>query len=381
MLDVIGRNNHFGLLPVLRNMRTIPEMLASFIVPLDIALIPNFSLFKTVTGLLILILTGVLFFKSKTRSKGELLFCLGWFLLFLLPTMLYKHERIDYLQHRFFLPLVGILLFLLFSVPANWIKKGNKIITIILVVILIGLSTSTFIKSRAFSDPMKFYSSAIKQNPASYFAYNNRGFILSKQRSYSKAIEEFTNAIQLKPDYAQAYYNRGNALSFKGLNDNAISDYSKAIAMEPNYTDAYTNRAAVYLSLGQVDKALVDCTKSIELKPDNAMAYYNRGTIFLDHGSYDKAIDDCSKAIEIKPDYAMAYYIRGESYKSKGLDDQAIFDYSKALSIKHDIADAYNSRGLVYMKRGLNRQACQDFRTAGELGLKAATENYSKFCK
>jgi tetratricopeptide (TPR) repeat protein len=380
-MNSLGGNESIGLLPVLRNLRTIPESLASFFIPIDIDVIPSFTLLKTLSGILIIVLIGVLFFKTRTRSRMEMLFCFSWFLLLLLPTMLYKHGRIDYLQHRFFLPQIGILLFILFSLPDKWSNKISGTNLFVLIVIFSALSSFTFIKSRSYSDPLTFYSSAIEQNQRSCFAYNNRGFINSKKGDNTKAIEDYTHAIELNPDFAQAYYNRGNTYYSKGLLDKSTSDYTRAIELEPKYVDAYTNRAAVFLKMGLYDKAIDDCSKAVELNPKNAMSYCNRGALYLDKGLPERAIIDCSKAIELKPNYAMAFSIRGDSYKLRGIYDQALADYSNALALQPNMADVYNNRGIVYFAKGLKDNACQDFKRAARLGFKEAQENLLKFCK
>jgi tetratricopeptide (TPR) repeat protein len=381
IMGSIGHSDNVGFVPFLRNLQTIPESLASFFIPFDIDPIPGFSLFKTLTGLGIIVLIGVLFFKNKERSKTEKIFCFLWFLLLLLPTMLYKHNRIDYLNHRFFLPLIGMLLFVLFIFPVNWVKNGSKENTWLIAAVFIGLSSFTFAKTRAYSNPMTFYNSAISRNSDSDLAYNNRGFIYFTQGLYDKAMNDFTKAIHLKPDYAQAYYNRGAVYFTQGLYDKALEDYTKAIEIMPDYAYAYNNRGAVYLNKGLYDKAIKDCTKAIHLKPDYAPAYYNRGIIYLNLGFYDKALEDCTKAIHLKPDYAQAYYDRGNLYKSQGLNNKAIDDYTRAIEIIPDYAYAYNNRGAVFFNQGLYDKSCQDFRKAEELGLKEAKDNVMKFCK
>lgn len=370
----------FGLLPILRNIQTIPESLSSFFIPVDIDLIPCFSLFKTFTGILIILLIGIFYFKNKTGSKKEKIFWMVWFILLLLPTMFYKHQRIDYLQHRFFLPLIGILCFLLFSLPENWIRKGNIKNSWIIIVIILLFSSVTIVQSRSFSDPMTYYDAAIKQNTASSFIYNNRGFMLAEQGNYPKAIEDYNNAIQLKPDFAQAYYNRGLAYFFQHSFDKAVVDFTSALHLEPGYVDAYNNRGIAFINQGLLDKALADFTKAIEIKPDNAMTFSNRGAILLDKGLYDMAIEDCTKAIELQPTSAIAYSIRGESYQSKGIFDRAISDYSQAIAIKPTMADVYNHRGLVYLNVGLTDNACKDFKMAAKLGHSGAKVNLDKFC-
>jgi hypothetical protein len=121
----ISNQTDVGLMPLISNLQAIPESLVNFFSAFDIALIPSFSLFKTLAGLGIIILIIIVFFIGKERTKKEKAFCLSWFLLLMLPAMLLKEEYITYLSHRLFLPLIGILLFVLFSLPTKWLTEEN----------------------------------------------------------------------------------------------------------------------------------------------------------------------------------------------------------------------------------------------------------------
>jgi lipoprotein NlpI len=333
MLGVLGRNNEVGLTPIIRNLRTIPESLTNLFLPYDIAPVPGFTFFKTLLGLVIITFLGVLFFKNKTSPKKEKIFFLLWFVLLLLPTMLYKSDVIDYLHHRFFLPQVGILLFVLAVLPETWYKKEDVKKPWIMVVILLVLSTVTVVKARSYTDQMTFYNAVISQNPDCAFAYNNRGNFYNAQGLYDIAITDFTNAIGLKPDYDAAYYGRGFTYNCQGLPEKAISDYTKAIQCNPNYIEAYNNRGIIYSDQKLYNNAIKDYTKAIELKPDFAQPYNNRGYAYSLQGLYEKAIKDYTKAIELNPDNMEAYYNRGDIYKSQGLTDMANQDYNKAEEI------------------------------------------------
>jgi protein O-mannosyl-transferase len=380
VLDAIFQNNNIGLKPFLQNLRTIPESISCLFIPLNIKPIPDFSLFKLISGLGFIILLCILFIKNQKRSGKLLLFYLLWYLLLVFPTMLYKNSKIDYLNHRFFLPQTGILLFVLSVIPDKWTKSGKTRNVWLLGVMVVALSVLTFYNSRSYKDPLTFYDSAVRENSNSALAYNNRGFIYYSKGFYDKAIYDYTKAIDLKTDYAQAYYNRGAAYLNMKLYDKAARDYTRAIELVPGYVYAYNNRAAVYMSQGRFDNAIEDCSKAIQLKPDYAPSYYNRGILYSNLKLDAKAMEDYSKAIVLKPDYAEVYCDRGNLYKTMGALDKAIADYSKAIEIIPGFAAAYNNRGTVYFSRGWHDRACEDFKKAAALNLSEAVENSRKYC-
>jgi len=240
------------------NLRTLPESLASFLIPFGIDPLPGYSIIKTIIGLIIIVLIIAVFIRSVERPRKEKIFCISWFLLFSAPTMIFKNMTIDYLNHRFFLPLMGILLFVLFIIPKRWFENGDFKRPWVLVAILLFLSFFTFWNSRSYADPITFYNSAISKNPDSVVAYNNRGAVYHNQGLLDKAINDYTKAIELKQDYAIAYKGRGNAYFKKRMYNDAIADYTKVIDLKEGDADTFNNRGASYANQGLYDKACPD---------------------------------------------------------------------------------------------------------------------------
>ncbi|HNW98060.1 MAG TPA: tetratricopeptide repeat protein [Bacteroidales bacterium] len=336
-----------GFPAFVQSIQTIPESLAIFFIPINITAFPVFSFLKTILGLIIIALLILVFIKNKEKSNKEKIFCFAWFLLLILPTMFFKNIQIDYLNHRFFLSHIGILLFMLFAVPEKWFDKGDIKKPWLLIVIIAFLSFMTIIKSRNYHDPLTFYNAATENSESSIAFYNKGNIIKIYKGDLQDAINSYTKAIEIKPDYAEAYNNRGNAYFQQKLYDKAMNDYVKAIELKPDYTEAY----------------------------------YDRGNIYLNQGEYDKAIADYNKTIEIDPGYARAYNNRGYVYSLQKIYVKAIIDYTKAIENKPDYAKAYNNRGDAYYRQGLNDKACTDYKKADELGDKAAKANMEKCCK
>lgn len=415
VFGVLSKGDDVGILSILRNLQTIPESLVNFFIPFDIDLIPSFSLLKTIIGIVLLLLIAMLFKNNKERSAKEKLFGLAWFILLLLPTMLFKHNLIDYLHHRFFLPMIGVLLFLLFIIPAKWMIKENIKNPWILLVVFIILSLTSYVKTRPYSDPLNYYSTAVAQNPNSVFArynlgvvtnneghlndalvcftktielkpnyaeaYNNRGLLYQKLGNLEGAISDFSKVLEIKPDFAQVYFNRAFVYSQKNSSEEAISDYTKAIELNPNYVKAYNNRGNIYNNQKNYDKAMSDFSKAIEIDPFYAESYNNLGTIYQNRGNYTTAIAKYSKAIELKPDYTDAYLNRGNIYHFQKEYEKAIADFSNIIFLKPDLAIIYNLRGNAYLNLKLSDKACADFKKAGELGLKEGKDNATTFCR
>jgi tetratricopeptide (TPR) repeat protein len=359
--------NEIRILPIISNIQTVPESLVMFFFPFDIKQIPSFSLFKTLIGLVIMLIIIILFFKNKERTRSEKLFCLSWFLSLLLPTLLYKNEYIDYLSHRFFLPMVGILLFVLFVLPKKWFEKVNFKGSWLIMAVLIILSSATFVKARSYSDPITFWNTSISQSPKNVINYINRGNVKNKRNDFQGAVSDYTKAIALNPNFALAYYNRGNAYNKKGDLAEAIKDYNKAIKLNPNDANVYYNRGNVYRTKADLADAIKDYDKAIALNPNFAEAYNNRGNVYYNEGDLEMAIKYFDKAIEQNPNYTVAYNNLGMAYNEMGSPGKAVKNYDKAIELEPNYAEAHFNRGNALANMGLQEMAIKDYDIVIEL--------------
>jgi tetratricopeptide (TPR) repeat protein len=322
------RPDTIGLMPFISNLRTIPESLAEFILPLYIAPIPAFSMLNTAIGIAIMGIITALLFANSGRARKEKFFCLSWFLLFAMPTMLYRNEFYDFLNHRFFLPLIGILLFIILLVPRKPLEKHDVRITWFMVAAVVVLAFTTAVMCRAYENPLTFYDSVISHNPNNALMYNNRGNARLAAGDVSGAIDDLTRALQLNPNMAVAYYNRGNAYDAMGGLAEAIKDYDKFIELNPQEAGGYVNRGNAYDTGGDHEKAIKDFDRAIELDAHDVYAYNSRGLAYDELGEHEKAIKDYDIAIKLNPNFAAAYCNRGIAYQARNMLPEARQDFS-----------------------------------------------------
>lgn len=324
----------FGVKAFILNIRVIPEALSKFLIPLDLDPVPSFSLFNTVVGILLIVVLLVVLVKGWSKESGrKKLFGLAWFLILLLPTMLFKQTHIDYLDHRFFIPLIGIVLFLLFSIPEKWFKKGNIRNSWSLVVIFLLLCIYTFNHSKAYANPTIYWDTAIKQNDNSPFAYNNRGYIRMRAGDFPGALEDYNHSIALSHDYYMSLSDRGWVKSKMGDNSGALNDLNKALAINDRHDVSYYRRGVVYLNTGNTEQAISDFNHLLTILPDNPQAYNYLGLAYIRLGNFQEAIKNLNRAIEIDPNFIEAYSYRAIAKYSLKDFTGAIKDCNLALRI------------------------------------------------
>ncbi len=345
--DFTNRTDVFGLNAILPNLRTIPESLFMFLFPFDIPVIPGFSVVKTIIGTSIIVLLLILTFVNKQRPKKDTVFGILWFLLLIIPTLLFKHVLIDYLNHRFFLPLVGILLIILFILPNELTqKKNNKVLWSMLGIFLL-FSIITINNSHAYANLSAFYSAAISKNPRSALSYNNRGHDRIKKNEFRSAIEDFDNAIKININYEMAYNNRGYAKSNLGDTLGAMQDFNSAINIKNDFAEPYFNRGNLNMNLRKYKNAVEDFSNYIALRPNSAEVYNLRGTALGSAGNFQDAITSFNRAIEIKPDYMEAYGNRSIVLYTLKDFKGALKDCEKVLALNPGNANATSLKTMI----------------------------------
>ncbi|HOY39876.1 MAG TPA: tetratricopeptide repeat protein [Bacteroidales bacterium] len=371
--QVANLEEKFGLTALLYNLRLFPESLAKFAFPFDSAPIPQFSIPMFIAGIVMIAAIVYFLFKSKGKKKYINLFYLGWFIIIMLPPALFRHPYIDYLDHRFIFPFIGIMMFILTAVTDGRTQRSSPLFKAIPFMLIIAFACMSFIKTLPYSDPQSFYDSAVSKNPKSALAYNNRGFCVKlKNNDYDGAIQDFTAAISINPKYADVYGNRGFAYDQMKMYNLAVADFSAAIQLNPSKSLFYYDRGISYFNMHRYDSAVADLTKAIELSPQIAEYYYNRGIAYVNFDSAYKAITDFTKAIELKPDYKDAYLKRGSCYNSASDYVKAISDFNKVIQTDPGNADAYNNRAKAFVNSGKVEQGIGDYTKAIQLKPESA---------
>jgi len=302
-------NDVLGLTAIVANIRTIPESLALLFIPI-VAPIPQFTVFKTLSGMVFLGGIVILAFINKTTLKKEKLFYITWFCLFMLPPLLFKGGLIDYLCHRFMLPLIGILTLLLSMVPKQWLEHKLFKTPLIPIAVCLLLAGFSFNQSEAYGNPMGYYTAAVNQNNHSALAYHNRGKLKMNNGNFMDAVADLQEAINLCPKYTEAFSDKGSSLYHLGNMQGAIDDYSKAITLNPNSEGVFYNRGAAYFNLADFKDAIADFTKAIAIRPNDADAYNYRGAALGATGNYLQAMVNFDIAIKYNPQFADAYFNR-----------------------------------------------------------------------
>lgn len=126
------------------------------------------------------------------------------------------------------------------------------------------------------------FSEAIKLNPRSASAWNNRAVARVHMGDLSGAVRDYNRAIELAPSDPEIYFNRGNALVAAGQYPAAIADFDRAVHLAPSYARAVFNRGTAYAFAQRPDAAQQDWRAAIQLEGDPYVKAAMRRSASLD---------------------------------------------------------------------------------------------------
>jgi len=266
-------------------------------------------------------------------------------------------------EHRMYLPSVGVFLAIgaagvfiarKLKEKKREIKKG---IAAGFTVIVLLLTTVTFVRNRTWGDEITLWQDVVRKSPGKARTYNNLGNAYLDEGRMNDAIEEYKIALRLRPDYPAAHYNLGNVYKKRGRMNDAIQEYKTALKLAPNYAEAHNNLGNVYHKLGRMNDAIQEYKTALRLKPNLASAHHNLEIVYAELNSMYEALQAYQNALKLKPDDADTRYNLGNIYFDLGQLEKARKEYQLALRLNPNLNGARNKLKIIaeYLKKTENR--------------------------
>ena len=251
-------------------------------------------------------------------------------------------DSYEYLLHRAYLPIIGLIISLLVVLPDKWMNLNNRNTLLSLFLLFLVLSVSSVLLSRKYKDPPTFWNAAIDSNPNQAWFYHFLGRYYFKQKDY-KEFEDYTRkAILLKEDPRFLYHMGLIYFLEKKQYDTAFMYFNRARAMGFNETEANKHyfdlcimSASNFFVKGEYNKAIERCQIGINLMPTNAVAAYNMGLYLVYAGEIKRASSWWRRSLFLDPELKQAY--------------RSLYLFYLKNNTMHDSVDYY---AREYQKRG-----------------------------
>ncbi len=418
IITTLPSSDIFGIAPLIKNIPAIPATFGKLFIPYHLSTLPLFDYISITLGILLLLVTAYLLFKSKRQQRTWILFGFLWFLAFTIIPLFYRQADADfyvsYFEHRTYLPVIGIVIAAAFILNDSLSKLNQQLLKYGFLCLAIIFSMVSFLNSSNYENSLSFYSKAIDINPElNAAAYSGRANVFIYQGDLIRAMEDYNSSLEIHEE-ALTYYNRGLLQSAFNNHELAEEDLTKSIALDSTNAMAFYLRSVerlqrknalgaledldktgdlknladvifiargnAYSSLHDSIKALSNFSKAIEINNRNDEAYYRRGLSRFAFRDVAGAMEDYKKAIEINPAKTEAYISIGQSYGFLHQFDSATIYFNKTLEILPNSPQAYFGRGLAKKEMKDLKGACEDLNKAASLGNGTAKKLLDEFC-
>lgn len=278
---------------VTNNLGAVILYFGKIFLPFNLSVLPTLVDSKLYFGIISLLLFVVVSIIWKPKNIRVYLLGLGLYLAFLLPGFIRPNNFYapDFLEHRLYLPMIGILITLSQLGTKAWTPDPSNsagrqvrgdIIKYGMTILILILATINIIHSRVFSNQLKFWQNAVAHSPSHPLAHKNYGAMLYFEEKYDEAEKEYLEALRLSPTEAMVNNNLGLIYFMRADSGKAEEYFKKELELYPNYDNAHANLAMVYYQKGDSDAAEEEWLTTIKINPDhketlkNLAIYYSQ---------------------------------------------------------------------------------------------------------
>jgi tetratricopeptide (TPR) repeat protein len=347
-LSAAGRTG--GDIPIREGLKYAGKGFLSYtgkvVLPFNLSLVPDHLDVNVFPGLVAIAVLVLVFWRLRSVRPQGLFLGLLWYVLFLIPAL----PNETFLEHRLYVPLMGLLFALGGIKPLADLRLGDRKPTLTLAVLVALLIFINIGHAAGFNDRETAWSRAVKVSPNSWLANMSMGLISSRsgdpalaEKYYLKARQAnpgnaklqlnlgllylnnrrpeqasklFSGLLITHPDYPGANYNLGQSLDRLKKYDQAAECYRRELANDSTNTDARIALGASLAEIGRYDEARASFLSALQLDQNNYEALLNLGVIEFRAKNIAGAQDWLERAVRASPERAEGHLNLGYAYRA-----------------------------------------------------------------
>lgn len=266
--------------------------LGKILFPFNLSVIPIIEGTTLIFGVIVLLAIVILLIFSKEKNIKMVLFGILWFFVFLLPSFIRPNSNYvaDFMEHRLYLPLIGVFIVLGeidYLKKINWQKKGTLIISGIIVLVLVILNAFHL---SIFKDSISFWKNAAKYSYKHPLAHKNLGAMYYLAGNREEAEKEYRISIGLNPVEQMIHNNLGLIYMDRGEVDKAEQEFIAELTINPGYDNALFNYGLLEYARKNYDQAEELWLQTLISNPDKIEAMKNLVILSTQKKEYNKAL-------------------------------------------------------------------------------------------
>lgn len=262
-------------------------------VPYSIRITRGLALFQSIASCGAFILAIGWGLRRRTRAVFGLLF----FLVTVLPVIPLVPMLIPALEHRLYLPMVGVALAAA-AVSRDW---GVRRAAIVALPLLGAYALASAQRLPIFQDDLALWSSAVERVPDSAYAHTGYGLALGRSGREPAAIAELREAIRLDPDFGKPRWELALALERSGQHELAFATIEELLDRNPNDVDGWNALAFFRRKFHQLERSEAALRRGLLVEPANQVLLGNLADVLTEEGKRSEAERTIDELLRIAP--------------------------------------------------------------------------------
>lgn len=266
------------IVSLFKNSPATLQLLGKSFFPFNLSVLPNIPDTTFIWGILAFLL--ILFFIFLKIKNGEdeknnksylMIFGLLWFVLLLVPSFIRPDPEIiaDFIEHRLYLPIFGLMLFLTQTpLLAENKKKNKKYLAFFWITLLIVFTFINFDHQKNFSEKFSFWQNAAQNSPHSPLAQKNLGAMYYLHKNNEMAEVYYKKALELNKFEPMVHSNLGLIYVAKGDLKQAEKEYLEELSFNPSYDNVHFNLGIIYYNTQRFGEARKQWEETLKINPD-----------------------------------------------------------------------------------------------------------------
>ncbi|MDI6739307.1 MAG: tetratricopeptide repeat protein [Candidatus Edwardsbacteria bacterium] len=297
--------------PVVHAFATAPEAalgllsyLGKILFPFDLSVLPLAQDIQPWLGLAALAVLAAGAIAGGMRRPIRAVFGAAWFLLLLVPTFIKLNGQVNFLEHRLYLPLAGLLMMAAESALLDRFRPRAAVPVSVAVLML--FSYLTIRHERVFRDGLSFWSAAAAASPHSSLAFQMRGRMQERAGDSARAEASYRRSLA-NQETPSAHNDLGMLLLGGNRPAEAEHEFKAVLAADPRYGNVYNNLGLAQFNQGKLAEAERSLRAAIGQEPGRAESHDNLGVVLRQGGRSAEAELEFRTAITTDPRYPWAW--------------------------------------------------------------------------
>lgn len=272
------------------NFLAVIQLIGKVLFPFNLSVLPTMRDTTPIFGVMALVILAALLIPASNRPAYKW-WGLAAFALFLFPSLIGPNgvTTAGFLEHRMYLPLIGLMVALLESDAVSRLRVSRVTALSLAAVLLLLFSALTYSHSLNFRDRLTFWESAALTSPHSALAHRNLGAMYQLDGADDKAEQEYLAAIKINRNEPMVHNNLGLIyMNHKRIAEAEIL-FRQELAVNPNYDNALFNLGLLYYQQGLIGNAEALWKRTLEINPDYNDAYRNLAILYYQARDFQTA--------------------------------------------------------------------------------------------